>query len=152
MKKKKLKISIIVISSILILFGGYNLFWYLSVKSTYDPLAVGFEKAPFSGRILDEKDYSYYIKYPDYLSFTGNLCVSTADDSLTLFIWPGIYSQNEYGVQILNPEDQVIYNIMVDKNGHTDKIYDAPLIEQNKDMIKALFDKANEKWDIYSWE
>ena len=60
-------------------------------------------------------------------------------------------SETKYGIQLTDPESEMTIGIMLDRNGCTDKIYDLDLIENNRESIDTLYEKANEMWGIYSW-
>lgn len=99
--------------------------------------------------IADKDGYTYNVKIPDYLSFTGNLGVqpSGGGDS-ALIIWPGIFKETRYGVFITS-DDGRSHAVML--NEERMPLSDAPeqtkqLVEANKDKIDALFDKAYEMW------
>lgn len=64
--------------------------------------------ARYAAKDCDGFDYS--VKWPDYLSFTGNFAVGfpgTSEDPFTdgLIIWPKIFGGYEYGVILKDPND-----------------------------------------------
>lgn len=90
-------------------------------------------------------NYIYHVKFPYYLRFTGNLAVATSKNEYTLIIWPSRYKQTEYGVMLPIEEDTVI-SIMIDKNLKAEDQYDQIYVEQNREQIEDLFQKAYDKW------
>jgi hypothetical protein len=77
--KKKLVIIGGVSIGIFILF---NAFWFVWREMKYSKyIFEGMEKTEHSNIVVprfyhvDEDGYSWFVKYPDYLSFTGNITV-----------------------------------------------------------------------------
>ena len=92
---------VIALAVILALFGLYNLIWYTVVWNKYGKLTEGMKELYYHRTyVIDELDgYTYNVKIPDYLSFTGNLGIQKSQDSdCALIIWPGIFKETEYGV------------------------------------------------------
>lgn len=144
MKKKKSKI-IIAVSSIFVLFSIFNLLWYLSYKN-YSNYSENLEEfVPRKSYVLKKEGYLFNVKYPDYLSFTGNLAVATNDEKIALIIWPSYFGKTKYGIQI-EDEDKMIHSIMIEKNRKAVNSKDRKMIESNMVDIKSLFQKSEVMW------
>lgn len=150
--KKRFKNKIVsVIGVILLLFGLYNLIWYIIVSDKYNDFIVDMEEIyPNRTYVINNKDgYTYNVKIPDYLSFTGNLGVHPYEGGdCGLIIWPGIFEETTYGVFITS-DDGRTHAVMLTEERMP--LGDAPeqtkqLVEENKDKIDALFDRACEMW------
>ena len=97
----------------------------------------------------DNDGFSYSVKYPDYLSFVGNIALSipSNDDSInvdSIIIWPTISGKYEYGVILYENENQ--YMVYIDEAGNALDKADDELIKAHKSNIDALLKKANENW------
>ena len=100
----------------------------------------------------DKEGFSYSIKYPDYLSFTGNLAISMPSEDYdfytdSLIIWPNFFKDYEYGV-ILYDENNNEYMIEVNENKEPKEPEYQEIIDIHKENIDILFDKANEFWNL----
>lgn len=135
----------IVIIGIFILF---NLIWVITVNIKYARYTKSVPKNEFGIHgITDDEGYSYNVKKPDYLQFTGNLGV-TSDSGNSLIIWPKITGGYEYGVILCI--DDVMYQITIDDNMQTNENddYIKELVKDNQDTIKLLFEKAESMWKL----
>ena len=146
MKKGKKLIVCIVLSS-LVLFILYNVFWIGWRINKYSQYIDEFQTfTKYMSYFYDDDQYLYNVKLPDYLSYTGNLCVATHDGKYALLIWPKFGDEYEYGVQLeINKE---VYSIMINKNIRTYDPQYQELISPYQDTIEDLFNKANEMWNI----
>ena len=100
----------------------------------------------------DKEGFSYSVKYPDYLSFTGNLAISmpSEDDdyfSDALIIWPNLLKGYEYGL-ILYDEENNEYMIEIDENKNPKDSEYKEIVNDHKDNIDILFEKADEVWKL----
>lgn len=149
MKEKKKGNRVIFIVKIIVLaFIFYNVIWigWRQFKySTYTENLDVFVK--YLSYVHTDKDgYLYNVKLPDYLTYTGNLCVATPDEKYALLIWPGFIGTYEYGVQI--EEDDVTYSIMLkDDFSAQDKRF-SEMLDKYSEEIKDLRDKAEKMWKI----
>lgn len=151
MKKLLKKKMLIIIGVIILSFGIYNLIWYIIVSEKYNDFIVDMEEIyPNITYAIDNKDgYTYNVKIPDYLSFTGNLGVQPYEGGdHALIIWPGIFKETTYGVFITS-DDGRTHAVMLTEERMP--LSDAPeqtkqLVEENKDKIDELFDRADEMW------
>ena len=153
--RKFLKIKYVIIIAV-ILFIIYNFIWYFTVSWTYDRYKNDMEPE-FEGlwetvthraySALDE-EYAYYLKYPAYLYFTGNLAAGTPDGSNTLIIWPSFWGKEhfKYGATIRDGNE--IYQIMVDRQGNAINANDQAIIDQNREQVEVLFSIAEKRFAI----
>ncbi|XKO55886.1 hypothetical protein ACI2WT_02410 [Lysinibacillus fusiformis] len=145
MKKNK-KIFFIILATVFSVFIIYNLIWYGWMKNKYTAYIEGFnEFVPNRSYVLSENSHLYNVKFPNYLSFVGNLGVATDDNKFALIIWPSFIGENTYGIQIKDENDQV-YSIMIKRDLSVVDNENADLIKNNKEQIEILFKKAQEKW------
>lgn len=155
MKKKLLLISGIILS----IFILFNAFWFIWREIKFNKYIVYMEPNVFSTIMvpryyfIDEEGYTYYVKYPDYLSFSGNVTVMIPieDDSVesfdnTLIIWVHFGGKYEYGMFI--HEDDNVYQIYIDEQGNAIDSDTSEIIGRHKSDIEILLQKANKIWDI----
>lgn len=152
--KKKLLIAGGLVLSIFILS---NICWFGWRSIKYDKYTENMEENTFTTVITpryaykDGEGYDYLVKYPDYLSFTGNLSVGMPvvdDDPFTdaLLVWPQLDGNYEYGLLIY--EEDSGYQIYIDAQGNAlDDTYNE-VIERHKDDIDMLLEKADDMWGI----
>lgn len=149
MKKRGKKWIILLV--IVGLFALYNLVWLFLVWNTYHGFTEGMrEHYSYQTYVIDEKDgYTYNVKIPDYLSFTGNLAIHPYEGGCALIIWPGIFKETTYGafVPTKNGGSQ---SVMLTADGMPEE--DAPeqikqLVAENRESLDMLFEKAREQWD-----
>lgn len=140
---------------IIIMFVSYNAVWYFRCESVYKPYSEGaspsniYGEEDLFGKRYDiyDGEFAYHIKYPNYLSNTGNLAVGYPDGSYSLIIWPSLWSkQYSYGVILTEGHDT--YYIYVNKAGIPVEIQNKKIIERHEDVVKILFDAANMKWNL----
>jgi DNA modification methylase len=100
----------------------------------------------------DADGFSYSVKYPDYLEFTGNLSIaspSTDEENPytdSLIIWPLLKGGYEYGVILYTDDTQ--YQIYIDKNGNAIDEEDENIVAEHSQSILTLLEKANTMWGI----
>ena len=137
---------------LLALFAAYNLFWVAVVGSVYRDFLPGTREVyPLRTYAVDDLDgYTFNVKIPDYLSFTGNLGVQPKEGGqCALIIWPGIFRENRYGA-FLPVGEGSFYGVYLTENGEA--LPDAPerirrLVEENREDIDELFARADALWD-----
>lgn len=146
MKKNKAKKVVLIIAIIVLLFGIYNLLWYFTTQSKYTNYSEGMDEfvANKSYVLNPGNGYLYNVKYPDYLTFTGNLAVADENNEVSLIIWPSFYGEDEYGIRITTNDDS--YEIMIDKDMKS--VENNDILDKYKKEIRMLFQKADEKWGI----
>lgn len=144
-KRKKLLIGII---SIIFIFIAYNVFWYFIVHNKYDKFTDNMEEIYKNKTYaINEEGYDYSVKFPNYLSFVGNLGIIDSEHKNDLIIWiNALTNKAEYSVRIQSGNET--YEIMLDSNMKpTDNMY-FEIVQDNKDTILNLFEKAKQKWPI----
>ena len=150
--KRSAKRAISILSIFLLLFASYNLFWMAVVGTVYRDFLPGTKEVhPLRTYAIDDLDgYTFNVKIPDYLSFTGNLGVQPKEGGqCALIIWPGIFRKTRYGV-FLPVGGGGFYGVYVTENG--EPLPDAPdrirhLVEENREAIDELFVRADALWD-----
>ena len=134
-----------------------NVCWYVWRLTKYGPCSRGMDENAFSSWIVprylytDADGYDYSVKYPGYLSFTGNLCVSfpVSDNNYftdCLIIWPKVSGDYEYGV-ILSEGDES-YQIYIHADGSAVNPEDSAVVTRKQDDIHTLLQKAEEMWNL----
>ena len=156
MKKRILKIVLIAV----IVFAVFNAVWFAWSHITYGELSEGMEAAEFNTLFdkryfySDADRYDYSVKYPGYLSFTGNMSVgipTTGDNPFTdaLIIWPKLTGGYELGA-LLYDEDGTGYSVYIDEKGNALSEEDEEVLLRHGENIRILLAKADERWDILS--
>lgn len=151
------KITIRAFLLILVNFIVLNVVWYVWRMVKYDPYSKGMKKNVFSTWIVPRYTYSdadrfdYGVKYPDYLSFTGNLSVglpTTDEDVFTdfLIIWPGVFRGYQYGVSISEGDEDL--QIYINADGSAVFPEDSDVVIRNQETINTLLSRAEEMWDL----
>ncbi len=158
-QERWLKTAMKIIDIVLVIFIILNVVWFGWRSATYRVFVLdGMEETESSTFIVPryllttDDGYSYSIKYPNYLSTTGNLGLTLPSDynealyTDSLIIWPKLDGSYEYGVILY--DDDVEWQIMVDASGRAlDSQYDE-VIEAHAENVALLFEKANEQWDL----
>ena len=151
--KKLLKIFICILTVLM----AFNVFWFIWRNVKYGSYIKGMSENDIQSWIVprymhvDEEGYDYSVKYPDYLSFTGNLSVglpSTDGNPFTdfLVIWPKLGGGYEYGVSLT--ADATNYQIMINNDGSAvDPAY-SEITASCKETIDILLLKANRMWTL----
>lgn len=153
MKKKVLKI----IFAVAIVFVACNVVWFAWSHIKYGKLSSGMEENEFSNfvtprYILTDADrYDYLVKYPDYLTFTGNMSVGmpATDENLftdSLIIWPTL--SGDYKLGVILYEEGKGYQVYIDADGNAlSKEYE-DVVSRHRDNIKNLLMMADNRWGI----
>jgi hypothetical protein len=159
MKSKAIKISIIVGVGI---FLSFTLLWFIVMNLKYSRFTDRVKKNEAGLHYyVTETGRAFYVKKPNFLSFTGNLVVSNyvkeeeknKDEiylgEVRLFIWPSFFTNNfKYGVIIIDENKK--YFIDLDKEMKAiDSNYN-DLISKYSREISDLFYSANTMWGIES--
>ena len=156
MKKGKKTVIIVVLCALALFLAG-NLFWGVWREARYGAYGKGMKKNDVSTVIVpryyytDSEGYDYSAKYPDYLSFTGNMTVglpATPEEFFTDFmvIWPKPFGGYKYGVSLTVDEEN--YQIYINPDGTAvDPVYNE-IIEQNQDTVNDLLNKADQMWHL----
>lgn len=128
--------------------------WLAWSRTTYSKYCDGMIPNEFSNIIVPryytvDSDYTYLVKYPDYLSLTGNLGITANDTSKNVagfLIWPPRWgNKTEYGI-IIN-EDQVNYRIYTDNNGNPIDAKYQDIVNRYADEVDKIVQAANAMWD-----
>ncbi|MBR3016873.1 MAG: hypothetical protein IKH57_07335 [Clostridia bacterium] len=157
MKKGKAKKILIVVLGILALFVLVNVGWFGWRLIKYKSFSKGMDKNIFDTWIVpryvytDADDFDFGVKYPDYLTFTGNLSVgmpATEDNMFTdcLIIWPKFFGGYEYGVIIYTDEGD--YQFYINADGSAVSKEDSETVARYRETIDILLRKAKEKWKL----
>lgn len=178
--KKTFVKLIALLSFVIFVFISTNLVWIFTTYIPYHNFASNLEKFEEDGKyVYYEKNvggYTYHLSMPEYLDFSGFLSVSDSEGyvvtqdndgnitstngiSITLFIWPKVFSDYKYGVFILDDAQGIWEQIYIDKNlkyipvkeniGNKElNDYIEKLIADNYEEIKTLMSKAYLFWDF----
>lgn len=126
----------------------YNVFWfgwrYVKYNSYTENLEVFIEHLSYV--YTDEEGYLYNVKLPDYLTYTGNLCVAVPGGASALLIWPKVNGGYKYGVQL--EIDEEVYSIMLDENfaAQDEQFHD--IITSHAEVIDELYGRAVDMWEL----
>ena len=142
---------------ILALFALANVGWYTWRMVKYDSYSKGMEKNVFATWIVprymhtDAEGYDYSVKYPDYLSFTGNMCVGLPakdENPFTDFIviWPKVFGGYKYGASLTVGGEN--YQIYINEDGSAVYPEDNAIVASCQEHINDLLRKAGEMWDL----
>jgi len=148
MKNKKTKIIALTTVVIIILFGIYNIVWYSIIQSKYNTYIENMDEFRKNKSYILKGDdgFLYNVKLPDYLSFTGNLGVTTEDGKYALLIWPNAFNNRvKYGVQLVNADNEMV-RVMINEDITALNDNYSDIIEKNKVEINELLIKAKYKW------
>lgn len=152
--KKKILLSIGIIAALVLVL---NIAWFGWSGWKYSNYIGGMEKTIFSTfvtkryAVTDEDGFTYAVKYPDYLSLTGNLSIgmpAEGDNPYTdaLIIWPRFSGEYSYGLLLYDEIDA--YQIEIDSQGNAlDHTYDS-VMEQHREHIDTLLEKTEAKWEL----
>ncbi|MNW45226.1 hypothetical protein D3C74_224850 [compost metagenome] len=149
MQSVKVKILIIVGLILVLLFGVWNIVWLIMTNNRYADFLEAVPKSKFGNHTMKKNGYSYNVKRPDYLSFTGNLGINDTDGGNSLIIWPLINGGYEYGIRIQTRGEayELYLNEQLEPINKDNK-QAAQLVQEFKPEIAALFEKANSVWDL----
>lgn len=134
---------------LVVLFGVWNIVWLIMTNNRYESFLEAVPKSKLGNHIIKIDGYSYNVKRPDYLSFTGNLGINNPEEGKSLIIWPLINGGYEYGIRIQKGKEAYEFYLNeqlepIDK----DNKQAAKLVQEFKPEIAALFEKANSMWDL----
>ena len=146
-EETKQKKGLFMILAIVLAFLLYNAFWLCWRNIRYNRYTENLEtfREHISYVRTAEDGYLFNAKLPDYLSFTGNLCVATPDSTVALIIWPNVWKNNHYGVQV--EKDDETYSIELNEDLSAKQADYNDLIAENKDTILILKEKADDMWE-----
>ena len=141
----------------LALFILVNAAWFIWRTVRYGAYCEGMEKNEVATWIVpryvhaDADGFDYGVKYPDYLSLTGNLSVgwpAESDDPFTdgLIIWPKAFGGYEYGVMFR--EGNQWLQIYIRADGSAADPEDSEVAAHYQEKIAELLRRAEEMWDL----
>ena len=142
---------ILAIIGIWVLLSGA---WFVWGRVTYSRYTDGMRQNAFSTPIVPryysaDDTYTYFVKYPDYPMFIGNLAVSANDDAANVqafLIWIPFIREKEYGLIIVDGSES--HQIYTDVNGHpTDEQYTA-VTDKYAEEIEKMVQSAKKMWNI----
>lgn len=153
---KRILLKIVLAAAAVFLF--FNILWFAWSHIRYGAFSGGMEAAEFSNFITpryiytDADRYDFLVKYPDYLTFTGNMSVglpATGERFFTdaLIIWPKAGGKYELGV-LLYDEDGSGYSVYIDSEGNALAGEDEEAVSRHRENIQKLLIKADERWGI----
>ena len=142
---------------IVVIFILLNLSWYIWRAVKYSSYSKGMEKNYFSTWIVpryaqvDADGYDYSVKYPDYLSLTGNLCVglpSTDGNPFTdfLIIWPKALGGYRYGASLTLEGEN--YQIYINSDGSAADPEYSEIVTRCQGTINILLERAEKMWGL----
>ena len=152
-KSKVLKAAICILG----IFLAFNVFWYIWRNVKYGPYIKGMRESEIPDWIVpryyyvDDEGYDYSVKYPDYLSFTGNMSVglpSADGNPFTdfLIIWPKLDGRYEYGVSLT--VEGTNYQIMINDDGSAIDSKFSGIVASCKETIDILLLKGDKMWHL----
>ena len=145
---KKVKIIIIICISVIVLFGLYNFIWHKWKVNKYEKYTEDMEEfvENMSYIYTSDDSYDYNVKFPEYLTYTGNLCVAVPGGQCALIIWPKVTTGYTYGVQI--EKDGMVYSIMLSNDFTAEDGRFDELINEHTDTIDELRKRADDMWKL----
>ena len=129
-----------------------TLIWFAWSRISFSKYCDGMNPNVFSNIITpryfknDEK-YTYFVKYPDYLSTTGNLAVSVRNDEAgvqAFLIWPTLFGEQKFGLMIADEIGS--YQIYTDKEGKPIEAGYREITEKYSSEIADIVAAANDVW------
>lgn len=135
----------------------YNAVWFGWRYVKYGSYTDGMEQTVFSTfftpryACIDADGFDYSVKYPDWLSWTGNLAVGSPgqdDNPFTdgMILWPKLTGGFEYGLILI--EDTVMYQIYADAAGHALDAEEEEIVQRHAETVVALYDKAGAQFPV----
>ena len=151
--KKKIILGIVALFVIAVVV--YLILWYVNYKS-YDQYVNQEEViyAAENGYLMEnESNLLYYVKKPDFLSFTGNLVGQTEDDRISVFLWPTLFCQEikEQGVILKTENKEDAFLLYLDEELDYDSQKNKELDTEQAERAQELYAIQNENiFSIYS--
>lgn len=152
-KRKIIRKALLIVLGVFTIWLLVPVVWLAWSRTTYSKYCDGMIPNEFSNIIVPryctvDSDYTYLVKYPDYLSLTGNLGITANDTSKNVvgfLIWPPRCGKTEYGIII--KEDQVNYRIYTDSNGKPIDAKYQDIVNRYADEVDKIVQAANTMWD-----
>ena len=95
----------------------------------------------------NDEQYTYFVKYPDYLSTTGNMAVSARNDEAgvqAFLIWPTLFGEQKFGLIIADETGS--YQISTDIEGKPIDASYREITEKYSSEIADIVAAANDVW------
>lgn len=145
---------LLITAALLVAFLLTATIWRSWRNHRYDPFAAGMKHAASTtGGVprysLQQNGDIYYVKYPDFLSTTGNLAIKPADDTEldALLIWPQAGSGFQYGVIL--KDGGTTWQVYLEEDGKTARYEDDQwLVDDHAAIIRQYLNKAKAMWDL----
>ncbi len=102
---------------VLIVLVGFillNLVWFVTTKTHYKPYVEAVPLDVTGVHVMEEEGFTYNVKSPDYLQYTGNLGIVHPDKESALIIWPKLMGEDVYGFRL--QKDGEAYEIYLNEN------------------------------------
>ena len=156
MKKRIGRLLVLLLAA----FALLNLIWFGWRQTAYAGFAEGMTRTETSSPLFptyackDGDGFDYTVKYPDYLSLTGNLAVGfpgTDENPFTdgLILWPKVSGGYEYGVILSSKEtDGNGYLFYIDTQGNAIDPEYQPMAEAYGEGIEELLARAGSRWKL----
>lgn len=147
-----------IILVLLCCFAIWNLTWLTWRHVAYSKYTEGMVETAMSTALVpryvakDSDGFDYSVKYPDYLSLTGNLAVGfpgTEEDPYTdsLIIWPKFSGGYEYGVILDSLEEGGDgFMFYIDTQGNAIEDEYRQVSEKYEDVIAELLERVGGYW------
>ncbi|MGN0184735.1 MAG: hypothetical protein ACI4AL_06420 [Aristaeellaceae bacterium] len=157
MRMKRIAAWLLVLTAV---FGLLNLGWFVWRQTVYSGFAEGMARIDTSSALFptyagkDRDGFDYTVKYPDYLSLTGNLAVGFPGTNVApftdgLIIWPKATGGYEYGVMLNSREDDGSgYMFYIDAAGNAVDGEYQPVAEACREVILELMQRAQDTWKL----
>lgn len=144
------KIITRLLAAVVLLFGCYNLIWYLGSYKPYDDLQKDFPEIEESGSkiYVDEDDLQYSVSVPKYLLWNGNLAISEPNVQYALIIWLDPFGNGTAQGILFNNYHDLNTQIMLKNSNEAETTEDQSVVDRNRELISTLFEKANEIWHL----
>lgn len=152
MRKKLLKAAI----ALTVVFFAVSAVWFAWSRGKYSVFVGNLEKNEEVKTFLtpryigtDDEGFDYGVKYPDYLTLTGNLSVGMPTDGEDMYtdaliIWPKLDGTYEYGALLYDEEGS--YQIEIDREGNALNAENNEVIKRHIENIRVLLNKAEMMW------
>ena len=155
--KTGIRAALRIVLCFLVLFILVNAAWFIWRTVRYGAYCEGMEKNEVATWIVpryvhaDADGFDYGVKYPDYLTFTGNMSVglpSADDNPFTdfLVVWPKVSGRVEYGVSLTKGSQ--VYQVYINADGTAVYPEDIKMVEEYQDTINDLLSRAKRMWDL----
>jgi hypothetical protein len=140
-----------VIIIVIVLFLILNAIWYIFTTQRYSPFTDAVPLNDMGIHYIEKEGYSYSVKKPDYLYYTGNLAVNHPDRESSLIIWPEVNGKYTLGFRL--QENEEAFEIYLDEKltpleEYEDTDVASQKVKEHQKEINDLFSKADQMWNI----